>query len=126
VIKTQLLGGRKPRLAINLRRRRCDKIRLGIDDSIEDAAVPTISMFYGILIRMYFGRNEHAPAHFHAYYQDHEASIGIDTGEVLKGSLPQRQLKLVLAWSEIRREELLADWRLIMNGERPLPIDPLR
>jgi len=88
--------------------------------------VPTISMFFGIVIRMYFGKSEHMPPHFHAYYQDFDASISIETGELLEGSLPTRQMKFVLAWAEIHKEELLADWKLTMNGERPLPIDPLR
>ena len=49
--------------------------------------MPTISFFYGIAIRMYF--RDHAPAHFHAIYGEHEAFISIETGEVIFGHLPK-------------------------------------
>jgi hypothetical protein len=45
--------------------------------------MPTISVFFGIIIRMYY--REHAPPHFHAIYGDQHAAIGIDTLEVLEG-----------------------------------------
>ena len=57
-------------------------------------------MFFGIIIRLYFGP--------------------------IEGNLPTKQLKLVLAWAELHKEELLADWDLAMNGEIPFKIDPLR
>jgi len=59
--------------------------------------MPIISMFYGIIIRMYCSPGEHNPPHIHAYYQDFMALINILTGEVSTGSLPPRQTKLVLA-----------------------------
>jgi len=74
--------------------------------------MPTISMFYGIIIRMYCNPGEHNPPHFHAYYQDHKVVIDINTCEVIEGNFPKKQLKLVLAWAELRQEELLANWTL--------------
>lgn len=50
--------------------------------------MPTISSFYGILIRMFF--NDHAPPHFHARYGEFEATIVIGTLEVIHGQLPSR------------------------------------
>ncbi|MGL6131837.1 MAG: DUF4160 domain-containing protein [Fusobacteriaceae bacterium] len=88
--------------------------------------MPTISMFYGIIIRMYCAPKEHAPAHFHAYYQDSKAIIDIQTCELIEGDLPKKQLKLVLAWAELRQEELRADWKLAMESELPFKIDPLK
>lgn len=88
--------------------------------------MPTISMFYGIIIRMYCAPKEHNPAHFHAYYNDFVATIDINTCDVIESSLPNKQLKLVLAWAEIHKEELLADWSLAMNSELPFKIDPLK
>ncbi len=88
--------------------------------------MPTISMFYGIIIRMYCGKREHSPPHFHAYYQDYTAVIDIQTSEVTRGELPGRQTRLVLAWAELHRDELLADWELAVAGELPFRIDPLR
>jgi hypothetical protein len=88
--------------------------------------MPTISMFYGIIIRMYFGKAEHNPPHFHAYYQKHKAVVDIRKCEIIDGSLPRRQTRLVLAWAELRKDELMADWQLAVNGELPQTIDPLK
>jgi hypothetical protein len=88
--------------------------------------MPTISMFYGIIIRMYCDRSEHNPPHFHAYYQEHSAVFDIASGEVTAGSLPPRQSRLVTAWCELHRDELMADWRLASDGKLPFGIDPLR
>lgn len=60
--------------------------------------MPTLSMFFGIIIRMYYALKEHNPAHIHTYYQDHKDSLRLYDGEVIAGSLPLRQLKLVHAW----------------------------
>ncbi|MEK7396154.1 MAG: DUF4160 domain-containing protein [Candidatus Poribacteria bacterium] len=87
--------------------------------------MPTISMFYGIIIRMYCSPGEHNPPHFHAYYQNHKVVIDITTCELMEGKLPPKQMKLVLAWAEINKEELLADWELASNGELPFKIKPL-
>jgi hypothetical protein len=88
--------------------------------------MPTISMFYGIIIRMYCSPREHNPPHIHAYYQDYKAVINIRACEISEGKLPQKQTKLVLAWAEIHNEELLADWELASKGELPFPIEPLK
>ena len=88
--------------------------------------MPIISMFYGIIIRMYLIDNDcpNLP-HFHAKYAEFEASIGIEDGEVLAGELPRKQLRLVQAWLELHRDELQADWDLAVAGENPYKINPL-
>ncbi len=89
--------------------------------------MPVISMFYGIIISMYFLDNrQHKRPHIHAKYQGQEAVIAIPEGEVLEGSLPPSKMKLVIAWVEIHRDELMADWDLAVNGQHPYKIDPLR
>jgi len=88
--------------------------------------MPTISMFFGIIIRMYYAPKEHNPAHIHAYYQDEKATFNIIDGEIINGILPKKQMKLILAWIEIHRDELLANWELCQNGEKPFTIDPLK
>ena len=88
--------------------------------------MPTISMFYGIIIRMYCSPGEHNPPHFHAYYQNDKAVFDINKGELKDGKLPPKQLKLVLAWAEIHKEDLLADWELASKGELPFKIEPLK
>jgi len=74
----------------------------------DPAVVPTISRFYGIVIRMYFA--DHAPPHFHAVYAGEEAVIAIATLEVLRGALPDRALRMVREWASIHRDELDANW----------------
>jgi hypothetical protein len=69
---------------------------------------------------------EHPPPHFHAYYAEHKATVDIRTCEVMEGDLPGKQTKLVLAWAELHQDELMADWRLVMNGEEPFKIQPLQ
>ena len=85
--------------------------------------MPTISAFYGILIRMFF--NDHAPPHFHARYGEFEATISLETLEIIEGTLPARSLSLIQEWAIIHREELLEDWRLCRQNAAPAKIDPL-
>jgi len=69
--------------------------------------------------------NDHAPAHFHARYGEFEATIDINSLEILEGQLPSRALKLVQEWAMIHREELLEDWRLCRERAVPAKIEPL-
>jgi hypothetical protein len=85
--------------------------------------VPTISVFFGIFIRMYF--NDHAPPHFHAIYGEYEAVISIEERAVLEGLLPKRALGLVVEWAGLHRDELRADWELCRARQTPLQIAPL-
>jgi len=57
--------------------------------------MPTISMFYGIIIRMYYAPGEHNPPHIHGYYQDSTIVIGIHDCEIIEGYIPLRQLRLL-------------------------------
>ena len=89
--------------------------------------MPTISMFYGILVTLlYEDNNRHHLPHIHVRYNEFKASIAIPGGEVLEGSLPVRQMKLVQAWIELHQDDLMADWFLASNGQTPFKIDPLR
>jgi hypothetical protein len=89
--------------------------------------MPILSMFYGIVIRMYFAdaRQHHQP-HFHAEYAESRAVFGIADGEILAGSLPGGKSRLVQAWTEIHREELMANWQLALAGEEIFRIEPLK
>ena len=71
--------------------------------------MPTISRFLGITIRIYY--EDHGVPHFHAYYGESEATVAIDTLEVLAGSLPPRVTALILEWASQRRQGLRADWQ---------------
>ena len=88
--------------------------------------MPIISMFYRIIIRLYLLDNKHHNLpHIHAKYAEFEASIDIENGEILSGELPRKQLRLVQAWIELHRDELMADWELAVSGELPYKIAPL-
>lgn len=86
-----------------------------------------ISMFYGIIISMYYldTRKHHVP-HIHVKYQNQEAVISIPDGELIEGELNANKMRLVLAWIEIHRDELMADWELASSGENVFKIDPLK
>lgn len=85
--------------------------------------MPEVSNFYGIRICFYF--LDHNPPHFHAEYGTFKALVDIQDGAVIRGHLPGKQLKLVLAWCEIHREELLKNWELAKSGNPANPINPL-
>lgn len=86
--------------------------------------MPTISMFFGIIIRMY-NNGEHNPPHFHAYYQTCEAMYDFD-GNLIRGTMPNKQESLIRAWALIHQDELAANWELAMKSESLYKIDPLR
>lgn len=80
--------------------------------------MPTISMFYGILIRMFYrDADKHHLPHIHADYQGRVAVYSIPDGVVLAGSLPPNKHKLVVAWIAIHHDDLVADWELAINGK---------
>ena len=89
-------------------------------------AVPELSRFYNIVIKMlYSDTGQHNKPHIHAYYGEHDASISID-GELLAGSLPVKQMRMVSAWLAIHEEELYAAWNNAVKNEPFGKIDPLQ
>lgn len=89
--------------------------------------MPIISMFYGIIVRMFFYDNKkHSLPHIHVEYQGNRAVLQISDGLVLEGSIPSKKLKLIVAWIELHQDELLADWSLAVNGEEIFKIEGLK
>ena len=89
--------------------------------------MPTISMFYGIIISMFFEiKEKHHLPHIHIRYQGMKASIAIDDGRLLAGDLSYKQLRMVQVWVDLHKEELLANWELAKNGQHPFRIEPLK
>lgn len=86
-----------------------------------------ISMFYGIIISIYYldNKKHHIP-HLHIKYQEQEAVVSIPEGNILEGEIPINKMKLVQAWIEIHKDELIADWELASKGETLFKIDPLK
>lgn len=89
--------------------------------------MPVISMFYGIIIRMfYFDNKEHKLPHVHVEYAEAHAVLTIPDGKLLAGNFPNDKLKLVLAWMEIHKEELMANWKLAVEGQNVFKIEALK
>jgi hypothetical protein len=78
----------------------------------------------GIVIAMYF--DDHGPPHFHARHAEGSAKVRIDVVDVIDSTLPQRQLRMALAWAELHQDELLENWRRARAGETLEWIEPLR
>jgi hypothetical protein len=89
--------------------------------------MPVISMFYGLIVSMYYLDNkQHKLPHIHVRYGEKEGVYQIPDGNLIEGSLPLNKEKLLLAWIEIHRDALMADWHLAVNGQKIFTIDPLK
>lgn len=89
--------------------------------------MPTISMFYGIIVRMlYMDTQKHHLPHLHIEYQGVQAVVALPDGDLLEGDLPAKKLRLLQAWITIHEDELMADWALAVQGEPVFKIEPLR
>jgi hypothetical protein len=89
--------------------------------------LPEISRFFGVIIRMYMEVGlPHKLPHFHAYYQDDVAVFSVDPIDIIGGSLPKRQRRLVEAWAELHQHELLDNWQRLQQGQLPRSVEPLR
>jgi hypothetical protein len=94
---------------------------------VGEIEMPIISMFYGIIVRMYYADNQqHHVPHIHVEYGGDKAVFSIEDGKLLAGKFPNSKTRLVHAWIEIHREELNADWKLAVNSEEVFKIDPLK
>ena len=85
--------------------------------------MPFVSMFFGIMIRMFF--NEHNPPHFHAEYQGSEGIFNFD-GEMLQGNIKSTTaLRLIKEWARLRNTELNENWVKITDKIGINKIEPL-
>ena len=80
--------------------------------------MPEISLFYGIRVTMDY--DDHKPPHFHVEYAGNKAIIDILNASVMRGALPNKQLKLVLAWCVLHQDELMQNWEL---SKQSLPLN---
>lgn len=85
-------------------------------------AMPVLSKFYGIVIRMLFSRG--LPARFHAFYEGHELVVEVFPLRIVGGEAPQRVANLVLRWAHAHQRELIDAWQRCRAAQRPLPIAP--
>jgi hypothetical protein len=85
--------------------------------------MPVISVFFGIVIRMYY--EDHDPAHFHAEYQGERAKFSFD-GKVLAGSIRSATARRRIAeWATLHQGALEANWRNMRAGRALDRIEPL-
>jgi len=88
--------------------------------------MPRISEFFGITIYLYYlDTSRHSSPHFHTKYGEHEAVYAIPGGDLLAGSLPKRQERLVQRWAALRALELEQSWNQAVNMLEPSKIKPL-
>lgn len=87
--------------------------------------MPTISEFYGLSVYMYNNGREHNPPHVHVFYGDLECVIDIHKCKKTEGKMPKNKLRLILAWCEIHKDELLQNWELATKKMDLRDIAPL-
>jgi hypothetical protein len=85
--------------------------------------VPTLSSFYGIEIRMYWG--DHPPPHFHAFFAGHVIVVDIRRVEIIRGEFPHGARLLVLEWTRKHQSELMEAFELCSRQIQPKRIAPL-
>lgn len=89
--------------------------------------MPVISMFYGLIVAMYYlDTKQHKLPHIHIKYAESEAVYQIPDGNLVEGFLPANKEKLVKAWIEIHKEDLMTNWQLAVSGNKVFSIDPLK
>ena len=87
----------------------------------------TLSMFYGMIISMFYGDNkQHKLPHIHVRYQDMKATFSIPDGKILSGTLPDKKMQLVKAWIIMHEEDLMANWELATSEQNIFKIEPLK
>jgi Domain of unknown function (DUF4160) len=85
--------------------------------------VPIISIFFGIIVRMYY--KEHEPAHFHAEHQGQDGKFDF-SGKMIAGNIQSKTaLRLIREWAVLHRAELEANWARMKAGQPLDKIAPL-
>ena len=77
--------------------------------------MPILSVFFGIIVRMW--HDDHPPPHVHVEYQGFEAFVEIRTGEISEGRLPRKAEALVKEWCLRDQDELMRNWERAQKFE---------
>jgi len=86
-----------------------------------------VSMFYGLIVSMmYSPDSELKVPHVYVLFQDKQAIITLPDGIMLSGQLPEGKVKLIVAWIEIHKDSLIANWQLMVINKAPYSIEPLK
>lgn len=78
--------------------------------------MPVIGRFFEIVILMY--AKEHGILHIHAEYQSYKAAFSVETSNMIVGEMPTKQRKLIEAWIELHREDIIKRHELMMQGKK--------
>ena len=78
--------------------------------------MPTIAIFSGIIIQIFF--EDHNPPHIHVVYSGAKAMVRISDGEIFRGRLPAKQAKMVKDWVKLRNAELMENWHRAQTDGR--------
>ena len=88
--------------------------------------MPILSVFYGLIIRMYSENGgKHNLPHIHVVYQGDEYVFDFDGNELNDKKMPPAKKKLLDAWMVIHHDDLTANWELLKEGEECFKIEPL-
>lgn len=91
-----------------------------------DKCLPIVSQFYGIIISMFFhDTDKHHLPHIHVQYAEYRATFDLN-GNMLSGNIPSKQKKLIEAWIEMRKEDLITLWNILQEGNNGFSIEPLK
>jgi hypothetical protein len=77
----------------------------------------TVARIDGIKIQFYW--DDHPPAHFHAEYAEYRVKVAIDTLQIIKGYIPNAQLRKVRTWARSRKGQLLDAWMMCQSDLHP-------
>jgi len=84
-------------------------------------------MFYGIIVRMfYYDNKEHHLPHIHIEFAEFKAVVSLLDSNIIAGNFPNEKFKLVSAWMLIHRDELMANWKLALEGQTVFKIEALK
>ena len=72
--------------------------------------MPTISVFYGIVITMYLVKKEHNLPHIHEKYGEYRTTFSILDGKQGRGKFPKRASQMVKEFIEFYKTDLLKMW----------------
>lgn len=89
----------------------------------EGSRMPTICILNGV--KIYMNYNEHLPPHFHAQYGEYTCAITIEGVQILAGTMPTKQLKMIIKWANFYQQELKREWKLAEEQKELFPINPL-
>ena len=89
--------------------------------------MPIISQFYGIIVTMYYNEEngKHNKLHIHVRYNNDKVIYDFECN-IIEGSIPYKQKKMIEAWILINKEELITLLNIMQEGKDYFKIDPLK